>query len=82
MFRRATGRLGSQHIKPFMFTTMCKRALIKKDKGAVNQEQGDLVPIKLKEPEQDNSGAIKLHFFSEIKELKPETPASIPTPTK
>lgn len=81
MFRRASGRLGSQHIKPFMFTTMCKRALIKKDK-LVNQEQGDLVPIKLKDPEQDNSGAIKLHFFSEIKESKPETPTSIPTPTK
>ncbi len=81
MFPRATGRLG-QHIKPFIFTTIYKRALIKKDKGVVNQEQGDLVPIKLKEPEQDNSGAKKSHFFLEIKEAKPETPASIPTPTK
>lgn len=82
MFRRATGRLGSQHIKPFIFTNMCKRALIKKDKSVFNQKQGDLVPIKLKEPDQDNSSTIKLLFFSEIKESKPETPASIPTPTK
>ncbi len=69
MFRRATGRLGSHHIKPFIFTTICKRVLIKKDKGVVNQEQGDLVPIKLKEPKQDNSYN-KITFFLGNKRIK------------
>jgi hypothetical protein len=80
MIRRAIGKIGA--IKPFIFTTICNRALIKRDRGIINQEQGSTTLIsanqsKEKLPEKDNLSAIKSPFFSERNKLVSETPVPL-----
>lgn len=89
MIRRI--RIGTSHIKPFIFTNICSRVLIKRDRDNISQEQASTTSLSVNQGEdisagKDNShpGIKNINFFSGIKESEAETTISSasPSPTK
>lgn len=87
MMRRV--RIRTSQIKPFIFTNIYSRVLIKRDRDNISQEQGSTTLISVNPEEisagKDNSrpGIKNINFFSGIKEQAETTvSSSSPMPTK
>jgi|GEM_PF-3137913 hypothetical protein len=81
-------RTGISHIKPFIFTNICSRVLIKRDRNNISQKQESTTFNQGEDISagKDNSrpGIKNINFFSGIKGSEAETTvsSSTPMPTK
>ena len=81
-------RTGISHIKPFIFTNICSRVLIKRDRNNISQKQESATFNQGEDISagKDNSrpGIKNINFFSELRESEAGTiiSSSSPVPTK